>query len=126
MPLCCTALWPGFMELQPACEAVSKQQRVIYCVGWKAGLTGACTAAPPAVHDEICGHLNELGLPTTAKGNAGQGTTACPYLCFAAMLTVPACLAVVGLACWAISRLFCAEFVLLLLLLLQVVQTGVA
>jgi hypothetical protein len=27
----------------------------------------------PAVHDEICGHLKAMGLPTTAKGNAGQG-----------------------------------------------------
>lgn len=25
------------------------------------------------MHDEIVGHLKEMGLPTVAKGNAGQG-----------------------------------------------------
>lgn len=28
---------------------------------------------PKPVHDEICGHLKEMGLPTVAVGNAGQG-----------------------------------------------------
>lgn len=31
-----------------------------------------------AVHDEIVGHLKEMGLPHVAKGNGGQGTPAAP------------------------------------------------
>ena len=42
----------------------------------------------PAVTDEIVEHLKELGLPTAAKGNGGQGerhfVMHCAVLCCAA------------------------------------------
>lgn len=31
-------------------------------------------ATPPAVTDEMVAHLKEMGLPSAAKGNGGQGT----------------------------------------------------
>ena len=63
----------GYCSLH-ACAATGLPTTTAAC------LRARLPACLPAVHDEICAHLKEMGLPTAAKGNAGQGALPLPLL----------------------------------------------